>query len=123
MKPKSLAAMLAALLFLLLGVCPVFAQQETSGGMTEYTGGTPAPEGEVHLPDYASPAERLESMERIASSGGTTLYFDRLTGDIALQKGGEVYFSTPFDLAADAVAAEEYAMRMASQIRITYLDA
>ena len=123
MKPKSLAAVLAALLFLLLGVCPVFAQQETSGGMTEYTGGTPAPEGEVHLPDYASPAERLESMERIASSDGTTLYFDRLTGDIALQKGGEVYFSTPFDLAADAVAAEEYAMRMASQIRITYLDA
>ncbi len=122
MKPKSLTALLAVLMFLLLAICPVLAEQASPGNGADYTGGTPAPEGEVTLPNYASPTDWLERMEKIAASGGTTLYFDRLTGDIALEKGEEIYFSTPFDLAADSLATEETAMQMASQVRITYLN-
>ncbi len=74
------------------------------------------------LPDYASAQERLEAMTEAAAEGDLTLYFDETTGDIALRAGESVYFSTPWDLAANARTVDSQKQRIASQIRLSYMD-
>lgn len=71
---------------------------------------------------YASKDERISAMEKIATDENTDLYFDEKTGDIAIKKNGEVYLSTPYDLASDNKSTNEQKQTVASQISISYMD-
>ena len=76
----------------------------------------------TELPAYASAGERLSAMSAVATDGDTTLYFDESTGDIALQAGDSVFFSTPWDLKSNSRTVESQKERIASQIRLSYMD-
>lgn len=83
-----------------------------------------APETHVtELPAYASADERLSAMTEAATDGDTSLYFDKATGDIALKTGNSLFFSTPWDLSANAKTVDSQKLRVASQIRLSYMDA
>lgn len=74
------------------------------------------------LPIYASAEDRLSAMTVATTDGDATLYFDETTGDVALQAGDTVFFSTPWDLNSNAKTVDSQKMRIASQIRLSYLD-
>lgn len=76
----------------------------------------------VEIPSFASAWERLEAMTAEVTDGDMTLYFDETTGDIALKTGDSVFFSTPWDLGENAKTVDSQKQRIASQIRLSYLD-
>ncbi len=71
---------------------------------------------------YTSEQDRLSKMNMVAKSSGTTLYFDPTTCDIAVSDEYGVNFSTPYDLAQDAQSSDDYKQRIASQLRIEYIN-
>lgn len=79
-------------------------------------------ESAASLRSYASAEERLSVMTEVAAEGENHLYFDTATGDIALHAADSVFFSTPWDLDTDAKSIDAQKQRMASQVRITYMD-
>lgn len=74
------------------------------------------------LVDYASAEQRLSAMSVAAADGDVTLYFDEATGDIALQAGESLFFSTPWDLSTNAKTVDSQKARIASQLRLSYMD-
>ncbi len=75
------------------------------------------------LSSYNSPDERLSRMTEIASDSDAKLYFDPATCDIAYKTNDGLYFSTPWDLSIDAKSVDTQKQKIASQIRLSFMDA
>ncbi|MBR7071288.1 MAG: hypothetical protein IKI29_03905 [Clostridia bacterium] len=72
---------------------------------------------------YESAEQRLSQMTEVAADGKNRLYFDPATCDIALQSDSGLYFSTPWNLAADSKSVETQKVKIASQLHLTYMNA
>lgn len=72
--------------------------------------------------DYLSPETRLLKMTLIANDGGRELYFDSASCDIAYKTADSIYFSTPWDLYRDKKSVDTQKVKIASQLRLSYVD-
>lgn len=72
---------------------------------------------------YSSAEERLSVMSEVANDGKNTLYLDPANGDIALKSGDSLYFSTPWNLATDVKSVDSHKKKIASAIRLSFMDA
>lgn len=75
------------------------------------------------IESFASADERLSKMTLVASDEGKELYFDTATCDIAYKSDGGVYFSTPWGLASDTKSVDTQKVKIASQLRLQFMDA
>ena len=74
------------------------------------------------IQSYASAQDRLSRMKMVAQYGGSELYYDETTCDIAVVKNGRIYFSTPWDIASDTRSTDDQKAVIASQAVISYID-
>ena len=74
------------------------------------------------IKSYSSAQERLSGMRKVSEYGGCELYYDESTCDIAIVKNGQIYFSTPWDLAGDSNSTDDQKQIIASQAVVSYMD-
>ncbi len=71
---------------------------------------------------YTSAQERLSKMTLVGKDGAAELYFDPATCDIAYKTSEGLYFSTPWDLSVDTKSVETQKVKIASQLRLSFID-
>ena len=71
---------------------------------------------------YSSAEDRLSKMTLVASDSKGELYFDTATCDIAYKTANGLYFSTPWDLKADDKSVETQRLKIASQLRLSFMN-
>ncbi len=74
------------------------------------------------IKSFASKEDCLSAMTLIGSNGGAELYFDPATCDIAYKTTDGIYFSTPWDLSVDTKSVDTQKQKIASQIRLSFID-
>lgn len=72
---------------------------------------------------YATPEEKLETMELMTTKGNYQIYADTLSGEVAVKDltSGQILFTNPYDLGATN-AVESVKMELMSQIVVRYTD-
>lgn len=72
---------------------------------------------------YATPEEKLATMDRMTTKGNYELYADALSGEVAVKDltSGQILFTNPYDIGA-TTAVESVKMELMSQIVVRYTD-
>ena len=72
---------------------------------------------------YATPEEKLETMDLMTTKGNYQLYADALSGEVAVKDltSGQILFTNPYDLGA-TTAVESVKMQLMSQIIVRYTE-
>lgn len=92
-------------------------------GEDSASGQAPSQNAAASIANFDSAQQRLLQMELVAENGGSRLYFDKNTCDIGVvTEDGEAFFSSPSDLQRDTASSEDSKNRIASQLRIQYID-
>lgn len=73
---------------------------------------------------YTDANAMLSSMEKVAKSGDSELYYCKDTADIAVRNSltGDIWFSSPYAYKNDLKASDEIKSHMASFLYLTYYD-
>ena len=120
---RVLCAVLCAALFL-SGCSGAAASINTAPQAVTLSKGTDwkVEEFSTEIKDFSSEEERLSAMTLVGNDGEAELYFDPSTCDIAYKTANGVYFSTPWDLSADTKSVDTQKVKIASQIRLSFID-
>ncbi len=72
---------------------------------------------------YATPEEKLATMDLMTTKGNYQIYADTLSGEVAVKDltSGQILFTNPYDLGA-TTAVESVKMELMSQIVVRYTD-
>jgi len=120
---RVLCAVLCAALFL-SGCSGAAASINTAPQAVTFSKGTDwkVEEFSTEIKDFSSEEERLSAMTLVGNDGEAELYFDPSTCDIAYKTADGIYFSTPWDLSADTKSVDTQKVKIASQIRLSFID-
>lgn len=119
---RALCAVLSATL--LLSACSDTAKINLEPLSSELSKGTSweAETFSTKIEGFTSPDDRLSKMTLVVSDSGKELYFDTSTCDIAYKTASGIYFSTPWDLAEDKKSVDTQKYKIASQLRLSFID-
>ncbi len=72
---------------------------------------------------YATPEEKLATMELMTTKGNYQMYADSLSGEVAVKDltSGQILFTNPYDIGATS-AVESVKMELMSQIAVRYTE-